>query len=194
MVGTGMPRARQLLEGVHELAVALDPAILEFEGMDVVVLAIALRVAGHIHAAAPVAFDPEVIRSAVSKIRTLCHCQSGSTGPARHPGPPAWRAVEDQRVALAVFQEPPQPSSVNSSDGAGGRRRGCACTARRWPVLAPQFRGVGKACLDRGIGMLMFLGRVQSAGLFSNTRQLHDGDGEISKRFYITGVFQENWG
>ncbi len=58
----GYSQCTQFLHRVHELAIAFYPAVLEFEGMDVVVLAIALRIPRDQRLAAPVALDPEVVR------------------------------------------------------------------------------------------------------------------------------------
>ncbi len=58
----GYSQCTQFLHRVHELAIAFYPAVLEFEGMDVVVLAIALRIPWDQRLAAPVALDPEVVR------------------------------------------------------------------------------------------------------------------------------------
>ncbi len=58
----GYSQCTQFLYRVHELAITFYPAVLEFEGMDVVVLAIALRIPRDQRLAAPVALDPEVVR------------------------------------------------------------------------------------------------------------------------------------
>ncbi len=51
----------QLLEDVHEFAVALDLAVVQLEGMQEVVLVVALGIAGEEDLAVAVALDPEVV-------------------------------------------------------------------------------------------------------------------------------------
>ncbi len=51
----------QLLEDVHEFAVALDLAVFKFEGMQEVVFVITFGISGEKNLAVTVAFDPEMI-------------------------------------------------------------------------------------------------------------------------------------
>ncbi len=51
----------QLLEDVHEFAVALDLAVFKFEGMQEVVFVISFGISGEKNLAVTVAFDPEMI-------------------------------------------------------------------------------------------------------------------------------------
>ena len=72
----GYSQCTQFLHRVHELAIAFYPAVLEFEGMDVVVLAIALRIPGPAPCRAR-RTRPRSGSDPRSRIRTLCHSQSG---------------------------------------------------------------------------------------------------------------------
>ena len=135
----GYSQCTQFLYRVHELAITFYPAVLEFEGMDVVVLAIALRIPGTSALPRPSHSTQKWFGSSVSKIRTLCHSQSGkqrsshSASRLRLSWPRKTRGSP-----LSVVQLPAQPSSTN---------RLCRCnrSAPSWPCSAPPWRDSGAA-------------------------------------------------
>ena len=132
-MGTAIPQCTQFLHRVHELAVAFI-AVLEFEGMDVVVLAIALGYPGPAPCRAR-RLDPKWFGSSVSKIRTLYHSQSGK----QRSGHSASRL----RLSLAPRKTGGSPLSVVSCRRSRPRRnRLCRCN-RSAPLHA-------HVVLDRG--------------------------------------------